>query len=457
MERMNFPLNMEKKTREYAFNKKEKSRLQLIQIVKNRRKAILMQQAQSNNKQQSNQRIKSYSDIDRDRNDKGQLYVLRNELESEMTKTRYFKNWIIDCDLTEAKRKEMECLDSIHSRKNSLDKFRLQQIEKRKEMKEDKIKRKEIIRKILLEGKQDEQRRSQEIEYENIKRNRIMESNQRTIKILERAKTLRELEHIKFERKYSILSEKLDRIKLMQDKGMKPEKRLNLKDYTSIVKQNKDNLMRKNEQMRAIIYFELCRKLDANQSRTASQKLKRSMTIRKSLELKSEKSKQLRQVLHRKSLHNIKTIMKREKSNKIKVLKAKEVNVKNIKIKKCMSQINVDIVKENKERINKKDIFINTQLKEDVDKKMEKVDEFYKARDKAIIQNRQEHIKSENKRERVRQALNYMAIWNAWNSDIIEHLIKRDNSNYASSGLMTEILRGKNEGLTKLESEIPYR
>ena len=106
------------------------------------------------------------------------------------------------------------------------------------------------------------------------------------------------------------------------------------------------------------------------------------------------------------------------------------------------------------ERIKKKDQVLARTRSENLEKKKEKADNCLKLREKAIADGKKNLYLSETKREVVRKVLDFMAIWNAWNVDIIEDVVKKYNGNTDITEITREVMKHRKFGLKKLESNI---
>jgi len=426
MEKCKFAENiMEPSAKEYAFKIQENKRLELIQIIKNRRHLIIKGiGSRSNSKMYESKYKKDISDISLTDNEKQrEKKILNMKLLDEISRSQCFQSKMLEKEIDEMKKEEELRLKSLKEKQNMLQKVERELERKKQEKIQDKEQRKLLFEKIKLEQMRDEILEKQR-KYEEAKRKQeIEEKNRKRFEIAEKAQLIRQ-------EKIERFAKKMEKSKTIQN--IRPQSRE--KSQNDILSYRHEKVKEKVLEIKEIDmetrkqkYENLCNKLNSGTVKNSEIISKRISKIRRNLSQKFEKVKETRQQIFQKTISEYEKIMEKDSEKTKKVQSVKHMKSKEIFAKKDKSKVNFNLNRENLERLQRKEEYSKEQLRQKIEEKITKINVINKEKEEFINLKKKEQFASEKQREKLKQALNYMAIWNVWDLRIIEKILSENN------------------------------
>lgn len=451
MDRMKLSGNEEAK--KYAFNRKETVRKGLINTIKKRRRNIISKDTNSNNHGKSKE---LYKKTNSNKSDNQNLIYLKSEVTKEEGRNSYFRATLSDFAISEMEKKKSVDAKSQQFRNNYLkqsDSKEKNEETKQKKAKED---RRIFSEKSKVETKEQKKKEEYQQKQELEKMNVIQENNKKITKVVEKGNYLAKQQKQEYMKKIQDHDKRLNNFENVEKKKIMHEKIMRVKplnDRCDIVRGNADQLKQFDDVERMKLYITLCKKQDDTETRMKKNMHRITRNIHKNLEEKDEKVKEYREIIKKQDEERTQEILLRRNLKTQNGKKIKEEIKNKRELKRHMTDIDMDIAYKNYKRIQKMDEELAKQRQETIENKNKKISKLLMDRQEQVNKNKHELYKSETKRETIRQALNMMAIWNSWDIDVLEDIIKQNKNCYEITEIQKSILRNRTKNKTWYATE----
>jgi hypothetical protein len=440
---MSFPKELDEEAKEYAFKRKEAKRQQLIKMVKERRNQLMRSKGENEGSQMKSKSMeeenkeeagddkdtkiwkdKVKSEIDKDK--KIEAINTRNE-EIEMRKTQSKFNRTTnsfgtrkDMEKTETKKK----LTKEQEDKEMKKKFKEELLEKQNKEKE---------RKKLLRDRENELKKKREKREE-----RIREAN-------ERIEMQRFADYEKRDKELQLLYKRIHEFEKTQRPELLKRKTMTMEEYREKHEQAKERLSKQTEEsnkQREEKYNKITKELEDSNERAIKNRKEMSESIKEYLKTKNEGVRNKQEALDKQQKE--KTAKMKEKNNE-NTKRIQEEKKKEAVKKKYYAELNAELKCGNLNRMKQKKQMQDEQLRGTINAKREKLKEIEEMKAKELEAKKQQQHLKEKKQWKLQEAYNYMAVWNAWDDNMIQQIAENDSEAYEIGHLMTEIINNRNK------------
>ena len=439
---MAFPEKLDKSAREYVFNKKESKRLRLIQIVKDKRGEMMKEKNQSKMGTSKSYMFQSTSKI--------------NELEQETE----LNTWKLKVDLelkkslignsVDAKKNEVDMKKTKRNSDNSLknsnsQRYIMEEEKKKKNMQNEKMK-KELFLNDLQKRQREKERRLKEIQRRELEQKKLKDLNSRKIQdVITRAEVINFLNYERKEKKVAELYNKIYKFEKVERPKFFKEKSKYMNEYRvkyNLAQESIKEQEYQNRQKRQEIYERIVKDIKNHNKRALNHNKETSNTIRELLKTREDGVRNSQKILsEEREARGLELAERREQ--KAQTFKEKE-DLNNM-LRKYYSDVNVNMKVENENRLKQKRIYMEDSMRKSIQYKKEKIDEFEAKRMQEMRERSKQRQLNNMKQDRLREAYIYMAIWNAWDRNLIHDIALSDSEKYQIGNLMTEIIKNRNK------------